>query len=109
MYKFKGVFMRDGLKGKSSQNESLVLNLDDSIGPGTHWVCLFIKNGVNIYFDSFGLKPPLELQKYCDKPIVYQSHQLQSNNQVICGHYCIYVLFRLSKGDSFKDIYLDLI
>jgi hypothetical protein len=34
--------MRDELKGKASQNESLVLNLDDSIGPGTHWVSLFI-------------------------------------------------------------------
>jgi hypothetical protein len=101
--------MRDELKGKASQNESLVLNLDDFVGPGTHWVCLFIKNGEKIYFDSFGLKPPLELQEYCGTPIRYQSHQLQNYNQIICGHYCIYVLFRLSNGDSFKDIYLDLL
>ena len=101
--------MRDELKGRVSQNESLVLNLDESVGPGTHWVCLFRKNCENVYFDSYGLKPPIELQKYCGKPILYQSHQLQNYEQIICGHYCIYVLFKLSKGDSFKDIYLDLI
>ena len=39
---FKGVFMRNELTGKAKSNESLILNMDDSSGGGTHWVCLFI-------------------------------------------------------------------
>ena len=41
---FKGVFMRDELKGKMSGNESLILNIDHSNNSGTHWVCLFNKS-----------------------------------------------------------------
>src|SRR5690349_3807171 len=63
---FKGVFMRDELNnrevGKYNKNECLILNLDHSQNNGTHWTCLFIKNGISIYFDSFGLDPPEEIK-----------------------------------------------
>src|SRR5206468_10899457 len=62
---FKGVFMRDELQGKSSKNECLILNHDHSNNNGTHWTCLFIRNSVRYYFDSFGFEPPLEVTKYC--------------------------------------------
>ena len=58
---FKGVFMRDELSKRkigNKKNECLILNLDHSQNNGTHWISLFIKNGISIYFDSFGLDPP---------------------------------------------------
>src|ERR1041384_7301298 len=59
---FKGVCMRDELNNsKFSANESLVINLDVSSGNGIHWMCLFSKNGVSYYFDSYGLSPPREV------------------------------------------------
>ena len=61
---FKVVFMKDQLPNKIQKNESMFINLNDSIGQGTHWVC-FVKKGKNInYFDSFGVKPPNELLDY---------------------------------------------
>jgi len=103
---FKGVFMRDALNElKTSKNESLVLNHDDSSSGGTHWTCLFIKNGVAFYFDSFGLNPPLEIIDYCKGlERYYSTFKIQEYNEVICGHYSIFVLHKLSEGISFFDV-----
>jgi hypothetical protein len=101
---FKGVFMRDELK-QTSSNECLILNIDRSSNMGTHWTCLFIKKGLPIYFDSFGFPPPLEVIKYCSgKKLYYSTFKIQANDEVICGHYCIYMLFKLSNGCDFYEI-----
>ena len=52
---FRGVFMRnESLAGGPLENESTVVNLDDTKGVGTHWVC-YKKLGKKVwYFDSFG-------------------------------------------------------
>src|SRR6266849_6092448 len=107
---FKGVFMRDELKS-STDNECTVINIDHSSNEGTHWTCLFIENNVAYYFDSFGLEPPLEIKEYCRGTTrYYNSFRVQNVNEVICGHYCIYVLYGLSREDGsslrhkFEDI-----
>lgn len=102
---FKGVFMRDELKGKPKQNECLILNIDHSSNSGTHWVCLFIRNGVCFYFDSFGIKPPLEVEDYLQgKERYYSTDEIQKPGEEICGHYCIYMLHRLRCGDKFFHV-----
>ena len=91
--------MRDELNKnrKSTQNECLILNIDHSNSNGTHWTCLFIKNNISYYFDSYGYPPPKEIQDYCkNENRYYNSFKIQQNDQVICGHYCIYMLYRLS-------------
>ena len=106
---FKGVFMRDELNNnmKASNNECLVLNIAHSQWKdGTHWVCLFIKNKICYYFDSYGFPPPLEVEKYLhefDKRY-YNSFEIQKENQVICGHFCVYVLLKLNIGSDFEEI-----
>ena len=102
-----GVYMRDELKGKMSGNESLILNIDHSKNCGTHWVCLFNKSKFCLYFDSFGFPPPVEVIKYCKTKninLYCSSFRIQWDNEVICGHYCIYVLHRLSSGYDWYDI-----
>jgi len=104
--------MRDELNraSKCTDNECLVLNIDHSDNDGTHWTCLFIKNGELYYFDSFGFTPPLEVLDYYQcKNRWYNSFKIQQYNEVICGHYCIYVLYRLSNGFSFDDILDELV
>lgn len=104
---FKGVFMRDELnKNRSStHNECLVLNIDHSNNEGTHWTCLFIKYDKLLYFDSYGFEPPLEvLEYYKGENRFYNSFKIQKNNEVICGHYCIYVLYQLSNDYDFYGI-----
>ena len=57
--------MRDSLPKKPLINESAIVNLDSTSGPGTHWVCYKKRKNKVKYLDSFGnLKPPNELIKY---------------------------------------------
>lgn len=103
---FKGVCMRDELHGKAINNECLILNIDHSSNNGTHWVSLFIRDGVCYYFDSYGFEPPNEVIKYCDRirQRRYNTFKIQKPGQVICGHFCIYVLLKLSHDVDFYNI-----
>ena len=96
--------MRDELKkNKANSNECMVINIDDSRNEGTHWTCLFIKNGLSYYFDSYGFEPTLEVKEHCKGSRFYSSFPIQKMNEVICGHYCIYFLYKLSPGDDFYN------
>jgi len=80
---FRSVFMRDDLpKTGPRRQESATLNLDDSKGPGIHWVA-FRKTDHVTYFDSFGnLRPPSELIEYlgADVSIQYNHEAYQDFN-----------------------------
>ena len=92
---FQGVFMRDELpKREPKYRESAVINLDNSTGPGTHWVAYKKTGNKVLYFDSFGdLKPPPELMKYFISNIVnYNYKQYQKFNTYNCGHLCLQFL-----------------
>ena len=107
---FKGVFMRDELNtNQKTTNECMVINTDHSSNPGTHWTCLLIRNGESFYFDPYGFSPPLEVISYCEEPRYFSSFPIQKMNEIICGHYCIYVLHRLDNGDDFYDICFSLL
>jgi hypothetical protein len=104
--------MRDELNKnrKCTDNECLVLNIDHSENNGTHWTCLSIRDDKLYYFDSYGFPPPLEVADYYEgKNRFYNSFKIQQYNEVICGHYCIYVLYRLSNGCNFYDILDELV
>ena len=101
---FRGVFLLDILPKKLSKKECGIVNFDKSGGPGTHWVAWY-KNGKNkIYFDSYGVQPPIEVINYLGKPIRYNTDQVQPVGQVFCGHLCLYVLKELSMGYKFQNI-----
>lgn len=88
----RGVFVRDELPKRPKKIECGILNLDDSTGNGTHWTA-WIKNGnKKLYFDSYGLAPPVELVEYLKRPVLYNTERLQPNGTVFCGHLCLYVL-----------------
>ena len=57
---FKGIFSRDA-KDHLHKTGSCIINLDDSIGNGTHWVATNIKGKKVFYFDSFSIPPPMNL------------------------------------------------
>src|SRR5271169_2189455 len=75
---FRGCFMRDELLGmKRTANESMILNLDDNSGRGTHWTCLFIKNSEAYYFDPFGMPMTQKLETYLEGiPTYYSSFSI---------------------------------
>jgi len=46
--------MLNELTEKFNSNKSLILNMDESSGSGTHWTCVFITETYSYYFDFFG-------------------------------------------------------
>lgn len=107
----RGVFMRDNLPKRAKRVECGIINLDDTFGSGTHWVCYLKDGATKLYFDSFGLQPPLELQRYLGKNIKYSTYEIQSPEQVICGHLCLRVLNRCKNDvsvETFESVISEL-
>ena len=98
---FRGVFLVDTLPKKPNKKESGIVNFDKSGGPGTHWVAWYKNSKTKIYFDSYGVQPPIEVIRYLGKPIRYNTDQVQP---VFCGHLCLYVLRELSTGHEFQNV-----
>ena len=96
---FKDVFSRDNLKGTIKKPECGIINLDDKIGFGTHWVCYYN----NYYFDPFGMPPATEVVKYISN-IQYNNIHYQDTKSVLCGYYCLYFLKSLNDGIKIYDI-----
>ena len=101
---FRGVALRDTLPKRPRKKECGILNLDDTMGSGTHWVAWYKNGSEKYYFDSFGLQPPNELRHYLHSPILYNTEQVQPRDQVFCGHLCLYVLKQLGERRSLQEI-----
>lgn len=91
----------------------IVYNLDPHYKSGSHWVANYIDitGHTCYYFDSYGMKPPAQIEKFM-KWLVLQdpSMKLQSNGRRLqysnteCGMYCIYMIIRMLEGDQFLEI-----
>ena len=53
--KFNGVFSRNNLLLKIKDG-AYVINLDEYVDVGTHWIALFCKRNEVVCFDSFGVE-----------------------------------------------------
>lgn len=90
--------MRDSLPKRPRLRECGIINLDSSIGSGTHWVAYYKNKEEKTYFDSFGnLQPPLEVIKYLGKNVVYNYLQEQTYDSFNCGHLCLKFLYNIVK------------
>ena len=97
---FKGTFSRNNLPaGHPSKNECGIINLDDCVGPGTHWVSYVGKS----YFDSFGLPPPKEVSNYIPD-VKFNNIQYQDKASVLCGYYCLFFIKMLQDKVPIYDI-----
>ena len=109
IHHFRGVFLRDELPKKPRATECGILNLDDSSGKGTHWTCWLKRANDKLYFDSYGLAPPIELISYLQRPLFYNSERIQPDGEVFCGHLCLFVLKRaMNEGRRFQDVVNEL-
>jgi len=50
---------------KTSKNECMIINFDESNNEGTQWVSLFIKDKTGYYLDSYRFPPTKEVERYC--------------------------------------------
>ena len=100
--------MREIMMRRQAENECFILNIDHCKNNGTHWTCSFTKNRESYYFDPFGIQPPLEIFNYCKDTRLFSMFKMLKPKEVICQHYCIYILHRLSNGDKFDDVMHEL-
>ena len=62
---FRGIYSRDNLPDKIHKLETGIINLDDSMGGGSHWVCYRnVDKQYCEYFDPFGLIVSNEIKNY---------------------------------------------
>ena len=97
--------MRDTLPNEANNIECGILNLDSINGPGTHWTCWYKNKKLCYYFDSFGIYSPKEFNEYIKCDILSSTYKIQRENDVICGHLCLLLLYYLTvKKENFHDI-----
>ena len=90
--------MLDAIPKHPRNIECGVINLDSTIGSGTHWVAYYKNNKQIEYYDSFGnLQPPLELVEYLGGNIKYNYNQHQNYDSFNCGHLCLKFLVDQNK------------
>ena len=87
---FRGIYSRDNLPNKIHKLETGIINLHDSMGGGSHWVCYRnVDKQFCEYFDSFGLIMPNEIKHYLKtsgKKMVHSSDEIQERDSVLCGY-----------------------
>ena len=101
---FRGVFLLDTLPRKPNKKECGIVNFDKNGGPGMHWVAWYKNGETIIYFDSYGVQPPMEVVEYLGRSIRYNTDRLQPEGEVFCGHLCLYVLKELGAGHEFQKV-----
>lgn len=98
---------RNKLKYNSNGVTFLVVNLDKSYDPGSHWVALCIpasEKGIAEYFDSYGNSPNKVLKDYLGVNYIHQTRQLQGITTTICGQWCIYYIWCRCRGYTISEI-----
>jgi hypothetical protein len=91
----------------------IILNTDESTGPGEHWCAAFISETKHCeYFDPLGAPPNNELFDYFFIPhlstyadtIEYNTIPVQHISAKTCGPHCIYFGYFRSRGFPLETI-----
>ena len=102
--------MRDemNLLSKDKLPLNVITNIHTSKENGVHHNCFYIGSKGNYFFDSYGLNPTKEVEKFIQNGIG-SNFKIQQSNTKYCGQLSLYVLYCLNKtDDSFEDIVLDI-
>ena len=107
---FRGVYSSDRLPIlQRGTCHALIVNLDVSYNPGTHWCGIFISaHGDVVYFDSFGMDPYVPSIKYFisqyARTTQFNTVPIQSFLAKTCGLYAVFFIERMCRGDNLNRI-----
>ena len=113
---FIGVFPSDQIPPvqPSSRVKCLIVNLDPSNKPGSHWVALsYHRNTLGRnemeYFDSYGFPPHLAIPvRGKNWHLSYNRTRFQTRNSVVCGQHCVHFVDKRLAGVDFKTFLVRL-
>ena len=75
---------RDNLP-KTMKNGAHVINLDEDVDVGTHWIALYVKTNEFTYFDSFGVEHvPKEINLLT---CLFSYYYFKKNDDIILSYF----------------------
>ena len=96
---------------KGIQKIGIIYNLDPHYKGGSHWIANFIDIPAHqcYYFDSYGMKPPKQIETFMkwlttqdsSLRLAFNARRFQFNGSE-CGMYCLYFIIQMLAGDNFK-------
>lgn len=94
------IVFKDQLYDMEIMRGGYIINMADSDSIGTHWVAFWVddarKNDAVVYFDSFGVVPPMEVREALKKialKVLVSDKQVQNINSGWCGIYNLFFLW----------------
>ena len=90
---------------KKIKDGAYVINLDEYADVGTHWIALFCKKNEIVSFNSFGVEYICEEIKdfIGNKNIKTNIFQVQEDNSIMCGYFCIGLIDFMLAGKKLTD------
>ena len=112
--RFNSVSSRNSLpKKKKKKDGAYLINLDEYPNVRIHSIALFYKKYEIIYFDSFGVEYiPNEIKEFIEefskefpgkKNIKTNIFQVQEDNLILCGYFCIGFIDFMLAGKKLTD------
>ena len=106
---FIGCFSKDQIP-LIENNKSIIINLNNSDEPGSHWIALKRVNNDIYVFDSFGIGylPICILKVFKNFKIITNIYRIQDISSNLCGMFCIlFILYDIiGKNDFIKFLTL---
>ena len=106
------VCMRDEIKSlpRNKLPLNVITNIHTSAERGVHWSGIHVNKNVAYFFDSYGLPPTKEIINFLPSSgdRTHNTLQVQDFNTSNCGQLSLFVLYRLTLGDSFQNIIISL-
>lgn len=92
-----GIYNKDTIPSNNLKNGFYIINLQDDFDSngndlgGTHWTAFQIEGNQAAYFDSFGFRPPVQVQNFLKPfaPYGYSRKLIQNVNSGVCGKYVL--------------------
>ena len=99
------VFLQEVISLKKIKDGAYVINLEEYADVGTHWIGLFCNRNEIVYFDRFGVEHvPKEIKEFIEnKNIKANIFQVQANDSVMCGYFCIGFIDFMLAGKKLTD------
>ena len=104
------VFFQEIIYLKKKINDgAYIINLDEYANVGTYWIALFCKKNEIFYFDSFDVEHiPEEIREFIkdfpgNKNIKTNIFQIQEDNSIMCGYFCIGFIDFMLAGKKLTD------
>ena len=98
-----GCFSKDQIK-LIENNKNMIINLQDSNQPGSHWITLKRVNNTIFIFDSFGIGyiPVGIFNVFKNLKIITNVYRILDISSNLCGMFCVlFILYNIKSKNNF--------